>query len=453
MEVIPDYEDFDDLEESNNSTVRSSPMDPGSILKFINGVVNIVALMTSLNNRKPARGKPRGNLASDVNSLQETGKYYHAAQDRFHPDTASKKFKMQSDKLSNEIDQGYQPMKGTKMSNAIDQQYQPVDTYPPYNPFSGTNAESYGNENPKTSYDSDMDQYKTSKKQMNYLGQNVEVQPSYSYEVPYQPSKMASSMDATDDSNNDDQYPYQYQYPSYKPSDVPDDDDDDDDDITDSIKMKPKQKQKLPVYESWMDHIEHPPKPKPPMPADDGDDDAMYVDPDSYKPMKKPKKSKKPMYVPPPDDDDVDDESDDQSRHPWKNQIPDDDSPVYHHDFHHDDKKPINYHDFDLEYHHPPEEDHKMEEDRESKRPYSYYFLGRKLWYVPLIFSVYFIIYIGGLVLKSLARHKIQFPEKLWEVHDDHHHPPADHHRRNRRIDFVTNDVVNAIEKVKNKFM
>ncbi|XP_049946936.1 surface protein-like [Schistocerca serialis cubense] len=40
-----------------------------------------------------------------------------------------------------------------------------------------------------------------------------------------------------------------------------------------------------------------------------------------------------------------------------------------------------------------------------------YYGLGRKLWYVPLWFSVYYIIYLTSLVIKSISRHKIEYPE------------------------------------------
>ena len=54
-----------------------------------------------------------------------------------------------------------------------------------------------------------------------------------------------------------------------------------------------------------------------------------------------------------------------------------------------------------------------MNDQRLSKRPYSYYYIGKKLWYIPLYFSIYFIIYIAALVLKSVARHKISFPANL----------------------------------------
>lgn len=57
-----------------------------------------------------------------------------------------------------------------------------------------------------------------------------------------------------------------------------------------------------------------------------------------------------------------------------------------------------------------------MNDQRLNKRPYSYYYIGKKLWYLPLYFSIYFIIYIAALVLKSVARHKINFPANLAEA-------------------------------------
>nr|XP_033331621.1 adhesive plaque matrix protein [Megalopta genalis] len=81
------------------------------------------------------------------------------------------------------------------------------------------------------------------------------------------------------------------------------------------------------------------------------------------------------------------------------------------HDFHHE----LIY-DHIPEYHHEHTEKPEMNDQRLDKRPYSYYFIGKKLWYVPLYFSIYFIIYIAALVLKSIARHKIAFPAHLAEA-------------------------------------
>ncbi|CAD1470058.1 unnamed protein product, partial [Heterotrigona itama] len=86
----------------------------------------------------------------------------------------------------------------------------------------------------------------------------------------------------------------------------------------------------------------------------------------------------------------------------------------HHHDFHHE-----------VIYDHIPEhhehiEAAEMNDQRLDKRPYSYYYIGRKLWYIPLYFSIYFIIYIAALVLKSIARHKITFPAHLADVVNHH---------------------------------
>ncbi|KAK9504833.1 hypothetical protein O3M35_009013 [Rhynocoris fuscipes] len=61
---------------------------------------------------------------------------------------------------------------------------------------------------------------------------------------------------------------------------------------------------------------------------------------------------------------------------------------------------------------HPPPPPHKSKQTP----VYTYYYLGRHLWYIPLYFSIYFIVYVGLLVLKSIARHKIQFPQNLHEA-------------------------------------
>ncbi|XP_046824384.1 uncharacterized protein LOC124426583 [Vespa crabro] len=100
----------------------------------------------------------------------------------------------------------------------------------------------------------------------------------------------------------------------------------------------------------------------------------------------------------------------------------DNDDDSYPHDHDH-------YHHHEVIYDHLPEyihhhhhHDHsttpepEMNDQRLDKRPYSYYFIGKKLWYIPLYFSIYFVVYIAALVLKSIARHKITFPTHLAEA-------------------------------------
>ncbi|KAL4712732.1 hypothetical protein ACJJTC_008029 [Scirpophaga incertulas] len=48
------------------------------------------------------------------------------------------------------------------------------------------------------------------------------------------------------------------------------------------------------------------------------------------------------------------------------------------------------------------------ESPRENR--FSYYYLGKKLYYLPLYFSVYFIVYVGALIIKAVLRHKIVYP-------------------------------------------
>lgn len=74
---------------------------------------------------------------------------------------------------------------------------------------------------------------------------------------------------------------------------------------------------------------------------------------------------------------------------------------------------------------------------------YSYYYLGRKLWYIPLYFSVYFIVYVTILILKSIARHKIQFS----------HHFDKSRNSRELDIDQVNRTVVNSINSAIGKYM
>ncbi|XP_023289827.1 uncharacterized protein LOC105698700 [Orussus abietinus] len=111
---------------------------------------------------------------------------------------------------------------------------------------------------------------------------------------------------------------------------------------------------------------------------------------------------------------------------------------LQHHFHHHDDEQ---------------DNDHSEENDqRVNKRPYSYYYIGRKLWYIPLYFSIYFIVYIAALVLKSIARHKIDLPENLHNAvsHHDHDH----HHERSGGMQIDTpgwmDGTVRVLESIEN---
>ncbi|PSN33339.1 hypothetical protein C0J52_16403, partial [Blattella germanica] len=78
--------------------------------------------------------------------------------------------------------------------------------------------------------------------------------------------------------------------------------------------------------------------------------------------------------------------------------------------------------------------DQHPEEENRNKKPYSYYYIGRKLWYIPLYFSVYFIVYVSALLLKSIARHKIVYPLIHWNS------------KEKRSIEDITQEVIKGLE-------
>ncbi|XP_022195386.2 uncharacterized protein LOC111052884 [Nilaparvata lugens] len=53
------------------------------------------------------------------------------------------------------------------------------------------------------------------------------------------------------------------------------------------------------------------------------------------------------------------------------------------------------------------------QEERQQNTLFGYYYIGRKLWYIPLYFSIYFVLYVAALIIKSIGRHKIAFPQTL----------------------------------------
>lgn len=131
------------------------------------------------------------------------------------------------------------------------------------------------------------------------------------------------------------------------------------------------------------------------------------------------------------DDDDNDDDDNYPPDHDHYHEVIYDHLPEFHHHHHHRSTTP------------EPE----MNDQRLDKRPYSYYFIGKKLWYIPLYFSIYFIVYIAALVLKSIARHKITFPAHLAE---------ATGHGRTNNNDVgwwdLTNRVFTGIERFAERF-
>lgn len=119
----------------------------------------------------------------------------------------------------------------------------------------------------------------------------------------------------------------------------------------------------------------------------------------------------------------------------------------YHHQQYYHDVGPPIYHEIKTTTEAPVAEDQRL-----NKKPYSYYYLGRKLWYVPLYFSVYFIIYIFVLILKSIARHKITFNHYFEDDKRDMKDvvtmvPPVPHHVAHELADHVWDDIHAARRK------
>lgn len=45
---------------------------------------------------------------------------------------------------------------------------------------------------------------------------------------------------------------------------------------------------------------------------------------------------------------------------------------------------------------------------------YTYYYLGPKLWYIPMFFNVYCVFYLAYLIIRVVTKHKVLFPEHLY---------------------------------------
>lgn len=56
----------------------------------------------------------------------------------------------------------------------------------------------------------------------------------------------------------------------------------------------------------------------------------------------------------------------------------------------------------------PPETEAPPPPEGEARvKKYSYYYLGRKIWYIPLYFTLWFCIYVAALIIRSIGRHKV----------------------------------------------
>nr|XP_026487867.1 adhesive plaque matrix protein [Vanessa tameamea] len=118
----------------------------------------------------------------------------------------------------------------------------------------------------------------------------------------------------------------------------------------------------------------------------------------------------------------------------------------FHHDF--DDHDHDHYH-----YHHDTTTS-TTETPRVNR--FSYYYLGKKLYYLPLYFSVYFIIYVGALIIKAVLRHKIVYPNS-WRPNTTtatfFSKRSVDEFTSNENLHELTSKVTHAIATAAEKYM
>ncbi|PSN33337.1 hypothetical protein C0J52_16401 [Blattella germanica] len=68
-----------------------------------------------------------------------------------------------------------------------------------------------------------------------------------------------------------------------------------------------------------------------------------------------------------------------------------------------------------LDFHDIKYEEHDVEHTTPKPKEYhTFYYIGRKLWLVPLYAGLIFFIYVLALLLKHISRHKIAFPHKYY---------------------------------------
>lgn len=113
------------------------------------------------------------------------------------------------------------------------------------------------------------------------------------------------------------------------------------------------------------------------------------------------------------------------------------------------------YHDLDDD-HYPHYHYHKHVTTTTTEMPrvnrYSYYYLGKKLYYLPLYFSVYFIVYVGALIIKAVLRHKIVYPNS-WRPNDTTASFFSKRSVDSWDLHEITGKVTHAIAKAAEKYM
>lgn len=120
----------------------------------------------------------------------------------------------------------------------------------------------------------------------------------------------------------------------------------------------------------------------------------------------------------------------------------------FHHDFDEHEHDHFHYH------HHPTTTTTTTEMPRVNR--YSYYYLGKKLYYLPLYFSVYFIVYVGALIIKAVLRHKITYPNS-WRPNTTtasfFSKRSIESHLSNENLHEITGRVTRAIAMAAEKYV
>lgn len=85
-------------------------------------------------------------------------------------------------------------------------------------------------------------------------------------------------------------------------------------------------------------------------------------------------------------------------------------------------------------------------EEKRNKRPYTFYYIGRKLWYLPMYFSAYFATYITTILVKAIARHKIRYPYQYWTGRS------LGNGFNKRELELVTEMITKALETTEHRY-
>lgn len=130
-----------------------------------------------------------------------------------------------------------------------------------------------------------------------------------------------------------------------------------------------------------------------------------------------------------------------------------------HHHPEHDHGPTFDYHDFIHHHEHhveeppppPPTTVAPVEPAEPRVKKYSYYYLGRKLWYVPLFFTLWFCFYVAALIIKSIARHKVQVPNH-WQNRRKRALAEEPHMETLRKVNKMTYFIMNQLTNFEQKY-